>query len=119
MSQQLGLDLEEQPTKPRRGALRSFHARSHVRPEDALAGEARAKGQEESILSWIRAQGPGLRFTPTDVKRAFPGLELTSVRRALTNLATDREGKPARLVHHPEDLRESPRGGTESTWGLA
>jgi predicted transcriptional regulator len=113
VSEQLGLDLDDAPKMPRRGALRSFHARGHVRPADALAGEARNRGQEECIHAWIRAQGAGRRFTPREVHAAFPGLELTSVRRALTDLTT-----AGRLVHYDEDLRRGPKG-TESTWAVA
>lgn len=113
MAQQLGLPLDDAPKKPRRGALRSFHARSHVPVAEALAGENRNRGQEECVLAWIRDLGEGRRFTPREVHRAFPGLELTSVRRALSDLT-----KAGRLVHHDEDLRRGPKG-TESTWGIA
>lgn len=120
MAQQLGLDLDDAPKAPRKGALRSAHLRGQPVPvAEALALEARASGQEECIVSWIRAQGPGVRFTPSDVHRAFPRLEITSIRRALTNLSTPRESRPARLVHYPTDRRPGPRGATESTWGLA
>ncbi len=113
MADQLGLDLDPQPKEPRAGALRSFHARSHVTAEEALAGEVRNCGQEESILSWIRGHGSSRRFTPREVHAAFPGLELTSVRRALTDLTTAR-----RLVHHQHDRRPGPLGAKESTWSL-
>jgi hypothetical protein len=113
--QQLGLDLDpDPPRRSRAGVLRSHHVRSHQTVEEALAGESRARGQEECILAWIRDHGgAGRRFTPREVYAAFPGLELTSVRRAMTNLTT-----AGRLIHYDEDRRPGPKGAPESTWGI-
>jgi hypothetical protein len=110
MKQQLGLQLEPAPTAPRAAALRSFHVRSHVTAEEAIAGEANAQSQEEQILVWMRAH-PG-RHTPPEVKEGM-GIPwpLTSVRRALTNLTAAFE-----LRHWPADRREGIYGAKNSTW---
>lgn len=115
MAQQLGLDLEQEAPRARRTSKpESFHVRSAMTPAEVLAGAIRNRGQEESILSWIRAQGPGRTFTPSEVNEAFPGLPITSIRRALTDLTTAR-----RLVHDELVRRLGPRGAKESTWRLA
>ena len=119
MSEQLGLDLEDAPKGKRRGALRSFHARSHVPVAEALAGENRANRQDALVLAVFRAL-PGRRLTPSDVEYELAQREpppiplLTSIRRSLTNL-TNR----GLLAHDARDRRPGPRGSSESTWSLA
>lgn len=114
IARQLGLDLEP-PRVP--AALSSFHVRSEMTPAEALAGESRARTQEALILGWFEAEDrrrPGARFTPSDVHAAFDWYELTSIRRALTNMTTAGD-----LVHWPKDRVPSPRGAMESRWSLA
>jgi hypothetical protein len=124
MTEQLDLILEppDPPRQERTQALRSHHVRSHQTAEEALAGEARARAQEASILGYFQAfagtaacEGatPG-RWTPSEVHAVFPQWPVTSIRRALTNLTS-----AGRLVHYPADRRPGPRGARESTWGLA
>lgn len=115
---QLALSFDVAPPRARRtAALRHFKPRDES-PDEALAGEARARGQEVAILWHFRTQGR--RLTPSDVHEAFPRWPLQSVRRALTNLSTAREGQEQPpLRKHPEDRRPGPRGARECTWGLA
>lgn len=66
---QLALGLEPNPPRQSRtGSLRSYHARSHVTPAEAIAGEARAQRQEERVLAWMRANRG--RWTPWEVSEA-------------------------------------------------
>lgn len=119
MSAQLAFTFEPAPRAHREGALHSFHVRSHVTVPEALEGESRAAAQEGIILAFFR-EHPG-RWTPSEVAnnvnrgrpRPWP---LTSVRRAITNLAAEPREE---LVHHPKDRRPGPFGSLESTWGLA
>jgi hypothetical protein len=109
---QLGLGLEA-PQKPRTGALRSYHVRSHVPVPEALEGERRAARQEETILAFLRGMTPQ-RYTPSEIQAVFPRWPLTSVRRALTNLTT-----LGLLTHHRTNRRPGPFGAKESTWSLS
>ncbi len=100
--------------KPRRP--RSFHVRSHVRVEEAEAGEVRAQDQEAHVLTWMRSHEG--RWTPWEVAEGLGStpprrpLPITSVRRALTNLT-----KQGFLRHHPEERRVSgPYDSVSSTW---
>lgn len=117
-AKQLGLALDPLPVSRRAAALGSFHPRCES-PAEALAGERKAQRQETAILAWLRER-PGLRFTPSEVHAAFPQWPLTSIRRALTNLA-DPTGRafPAPLTHWPGDRRVGPYGAKESCWSLA
>jgi hypothetical protein len=116
-ARQLGLDLRppDPPRRRRAGALRSFHVRSHMTVGEATGAETRAAGQEEEITDWFCRQPAGARFTPSEVWRAFQRWPLTSVRRALTNLA---HPDVRILVHHEADRRLGLYGKKESTWSL-
>lgn len=118
---QLDLDLApESPRRVRAGALRSFHAAGQpITVDEALAGEAAAQEQDAQVLA-VFLRAPGARLTPSEVLEALQRAHgqaaplLTSVRRSMTNLTERRL-----LVHYSRDRRPSPRGGTESAWGLA
>jgi len=116
MSDQLALGWDA-PAAPRAGALRSFHANASTTVDEALAGEARAKGQDDRVLSWFGWVG-GDRFTASEVHTALGGDAgfgpLTSLRRSLTGLA-----KAGKLQHHRADRRPGPRGARETTWSQA
>lgn len=110
---QLGLDFDVPPPKARRtAALESFHPRDES-PAEALAGEAKAKRQEDAILQWFRDRPVGT-WAPSDLEAWFMSWPVTSIRRALTNLT----GRGL-LVKHREDRRPGPRGARECRWGLA
>lgn len=110
-------DSPSQPPRRRTAALSSFHARNET-PAEALEGEERARAQQDEILSLMRAIDPA-RWTPSELQVAFPHFQLTSIRRALTNLSTETEEQPnPPLRKHPEDRRPSPRGGRECCWSL-
>jgi hypothetical protein len=124
VSSQLGLFDAPPPRSPRTAALRSFHVRSHMPAEEALAGEAAASGWTGRVLGLFRAYS-GVRFTPSEVRRRICESDiqdedfwppLTSFRRAITDLT-----KARLLVHHPEDRRQGMFGprSKESTWELA
>lgn len=107
MTAQLQLGFHQTP---------SFHDRDRVLPEpERVARNARATAQETQILAWLRAlpAAATARVTPYEVHAAFPEWPLTSVRRALTNLA-----KTGTLVHFEHDRRLGPYGATCGTWGL-
>ena len=118
---QLAIALADPPRQEKTAALRSYHTKNRNVPvEEALQGERRARGQEARILAWFRAVRPGYCATPTDVYNAFFGrLELTSVRRALSNLSDEKRYTRPPLRHNEKDYRPSPRDGTETTWSLA
>ena len=122
MADQLGLDLDDQPRATRAGALESYHVRSHQTAEEAIAGERKAAHQEDVVLAWFRERGSAHHAGPSEVWMALGSLEkgwpLTSIRRAMTNLATSRPGKEAQLVHYAAERRPGPFGAMESTWGL-
>jgi hypothetical protein len=123
MADQLGLDLDgAAPAQPRTAALDSYHVRSHQTADEALAGDAKAGCQEDAVMAWFRARGRDHRAGPSEVWMALGGMEkgwpLTSIRRAMTNLATARPGKEAQLVHYAAERRPGPFGAMESTWGL-
>jgi hypothetical protein len=100
------------PQKAKTAVLRSFHARSHVTVPEALAGEKRAKRQEDAILEFFRLR-PCERFTPSEVSERFPDWPLTSTRRAMTNLS-----KAGYLTHYKADRKPGPFGAAESSWGI-
>jgi hypothetical protein len=116
MTAQLPLGFES-PTAPRSSGLRSFHANASTTVDEALAGEARAKAQDDRVLSWFGWVG-GARFTASEVHTALGGDAgfgpLTSLRRSLTGLA-----KAGKLQHHRADRRPGPRGARETTWSRA
>ena len=116
MSEQLPLDIIGARQPPPRQEP-SFHVRSHVTVAEAQAGEAQAQTQETAILEWFRFQDravSGVKLTPSQVHRNFDGWELTSIRRALTNLTTK-----GHLAHWPGVRIDGPRGAKESTWSLS
>ena len=114
MNDQLALFASEPPKQTQR----SYHIRSHQPAQEALEGEAKARHQEAAVLQFYRLQDaavPGVRFTPSEVWRAFEQRwPLTSIRRAMTNLAS--QGK---LLHYPGHRRPGMFGAKESVWGLA
>jgi len=116
MSEQLPLDIiGARVPSPRKEP--GFHVRSHVSVDEAQAGEDQAQTQERAILEWFRMQDrcvPGVKLTPSQVHGNFDGWELTSVRRALTNLTTR-----GHLTHWPGVRVDGPRGAKESTWSLS
>ena len=92
----------------------SFHRRLET-PAETRAGEARARNQENQVLAWLRARGEDARFTASEIHaRAGVSALLTSVRRALTNLA-----RAKAVVHHERDRRPGPYGVRQSTWSIA
>ena len=100
----------EPPVTPRTGALRAFHVRSHVTAEEAIQGERRAVSQDQAVLDWMRGH-PG-RHTPPEVLAGLgTAAPLTSIRRALTDLA-----KAGRLQHWPAIRRQGAYGALNSTW---
>lgn len=108
-SSQLSL-LRLTPTqRPRR----AFHAQAHITAAEAAAGEARAQTQQAEILEHFRSRDR--RLTPSEVWREMgQRWPLTSVRRAITNLAAAGE-----LVHHQGDRRPGLYGAMEGTWSAA
>lgn len=71
---------------------------------------AAAERQEDVILRFFQAH-PGELFTPSEINaRVLPGAEITSVRRAMTNLTTWK-----RLVMTAVK-RRGPRGRPETCW---
>lgn len=118
---QLPLDLSpETPRQARAGALRSFYAAGQPIPvPEALAGEAAAQEQDAQVLA-VFLRAPGAHLTPTEVLEALQRAHgqaaplLTSVRRSMSTMTERRL-----LVHYSRERRPSPRGGTESAWGLA
>lgn len=124
MNDQLPLAFDAPvPKHWRESAVKSFHVRSHQRADEVLAGDAQAQRQEEAILQHFRMQDaavPGVRFTPSEVWRAFEERwPLTSVRRAMTNLTDPRRYSPAPLIHYAGHRRQGVYGKPESCWGLA
>lgn len=74
--------------------------------------QAQAKRQDDAVLAWFRAH-PGVLATPEDVWRAvLPEAPLTSVRRAITNLAN--RGALLKTAH----TRETQYGRRAHTWCL-
>jgi hypothetical protein len=112
MSQQLGLQLEDVASTPRRRQRRAYHVRSHATLPEAQAGEKRAHRQEDHVLAWFRAH-PG-RWTPWDVAEAL-GICINSARRSCTNLTYR-----GLLVHQRADRRPAgPYGQRSGTWEVA
>lgn len=110
---QLGLQLEEVPQRRRAGVLRSLHLQGQpVGVAEALERDKKAGRQEALILELFRTLAPK-RLTPSEAARAFPMWPLTSVRRAISNLA-----HRGALEHHAKDRRPGPFGAKESTWSL-
>lgn len=114
MSSQLGLDFDA-PVLGRPKEPTHFFVQSHVTAEEKTAGERKAKSQEAAVLNLFRHLKPGERLTPSEVAAAFPW-PVTSVRRAMTNLAA---GETPKLRHWPGDRKRGPWGAMESTWSLA
>lgn len=121
MSDQLPLDLSEQPKAWRSSALKSFHVRCHQHVEEALEGDRKARDQEGRIAALFRER-PDERLTPSEVLglycAAWPAVPVTSVRRAMTNLSDPRRYNPPVLVHWPGERRPGPYGRMESCWSL-
>lgn len=69
---------------------RSYHVSrpipgdAHEAAREICEGERRARGQEDAILAFFRAN-PG-RWTPSEVCVRVGGMLLTSARRSLTNM---------------------------------
>lgn len=75
-----------------------------------LRYESTAERQEDTILRFFKAH-PGELFTPSEINsRVLPRAEITSVRRAMTNLTTWGD-----LVMTAVK-RQSPRGRPEHCW---
>jgi len=109
---QLSLLDREVPVRRRS----SFHVRSHFTVEEVVAGEKKARRQEDNILEWFR-ENPTIHATPTELFDLLPSHRrplLTSLRRALTNLTT-----AGFLRHYPAERRDGKYGVKESCWGLA
>jgi len=69
-----------------------------------------AERQEDTVLRFFKAH-PGELFTPSEInQRVLPGAEITSVRRAMTNLTTWGD-----LVMTGVK-RQGPRGRPEHCW---
>jgi hypothetical protein len=101
------------PEPPAPKPPRAFHARAHVKPSEALAGEQRNRAQSAEILAVFR---PGVRLTPWEAFDILGGrFPITSVRRCLTD--SSRHGGP--LEHHETDRRPSgPYQAMSGTWSL-
>lgn len=68
-----------------------------------------AERQEDTVLRFFKAH-PGELFTPSEInQRVLPGAEITSVRRAITDLT------PLHLVMTGV-MRMGPRGRREHCW---
>jgi len=77
----------------------------------------RAKSLESKVLDFFRS-APGRHFTPPEVNKYFPEYPLTSVRRAMTNLSTSKNGEPA-LLEKTELLTPGLYGKNNFNWRLA
>jgi predicted ArsR family transcriptional regulator len=82
--------------------------------EPALSRYAdRARSQEAQIIKWWRTHKALDQFTPSDInERVLPGVPITSVRRALSDLT-----KAGYLVKTPHK-RMGPYGRPEFYWRL-
>ena len=80
---------------------------------DTLAeSKKKAETQEEVVLAFFK-NNPGQRFIPSELGEfVLPGVPLTSVRRALTNLAS-----AGKLVKSPV-MQEGSFGKMVHTWRL-
>lgn len=74
--------------------------------------QAGADSQEARILEWLRGAANTSTFTPSEVhRRCFHGsVPLTSVRRAMTNLAN------AGQLSKTSEQRDGPYGRPEYAW---
>ena len=78
---------------------------------DVKQHEAQALKQDQQILNFLKDR-PNVRYTARRLHReAFSDLELNSVRRGLTNLATDNH-----IIHHADDYVMESKGKPNTTY---
>jgi hypothetical protein len=91
--------------------MTSYHTRNYTPQHELLTGEAMAEKQEAAILDFFMAN-QGVRFTPFEVKEAVNGMwEITSVRRAITNLTTGKK-----LIKDEFNRKPGAKGKSNCTW---
>jgi hypothetical protein len=89
----------------------SYHTRNTTPQNEVEEGEVTAKRQEAIILKHFIAN-PEQRYTPFEIKEAVGSTwEITSVRRAITNLT-----KAGHLVKDPLNRRPGKKGKSNCTW---
>jgi hypothetical protein len=111
LTSQLGLFDREPPERERH----SFHVHGgHATVPEAQQGERKARRQEDLVLEWFRTN-PYARVAPSELwtRNVCCGAPLTSVRRALSNLA-----KAGFLIHDRGTRRMGLYGSMEGTWRL-
>ena len=107
MGSQLRLFDKNAPAPKRR----SFHVQGGAPTvEEAIAGEARARGQEMRVLAFLRLH-PGARFTPPEIADELGIPRDNSVARSLSDLKRD-----GLVRKHMDDRREGRWGVPNCTW---
>jgi Fe2+ or Zn2+ uptake regulation protein len=66
----------------------TFHNTIQLRGESLKQAKQQALSQKERIFEFLKSR-PGVKFTPRELHRHFPEMELTSIRRSLTDLTTE------------------------------
>jgi hypothetical protein len=94
--------------------MTSFHTRNNTPANEMIQGEEAAKKQEVIILNFFM-QRKDERFTPFEVQQAVgKDWEITSVRRAITNLTTS-----GRLIKDDKIRKPGLKGKSNCTWSYA
>lgn len=66
----------------------TFHNTIRLEGSELVSAANQAQAQKELILSFLK-QNAGRKFTPRELHGYFPNMELTSVRRCLTDLTKE------------------------------
>jgi len=89
--------------------MNTFYNTTHETGLSRIHCQTVAERQEDTVLRFFKAH-PGELFTPSEInQRVLPGAEITSVRRAITELT------PLHLVMTGV-MRMGPRGRREHCW---
>jgi hypothetical protein len=92
----------------------SFHIRNNTPEQEVIEGEAAAQKQEAIIFDFFKAN-PESKYTPFDIKEAVgSSWELTSIRRAISNLT-----KRGYLIKDALDRKPGKKGKSNCTWYYA
>lgn len=90
----------------------TYHNTTNLQGAELADACAQAEAQKKKILEFFK-QNPGIKFTPREVHKLFPYMELTSVRRSLTDLT---EEGHLRNTKATGEKREEEKGRPNYLW---
>lgn len=99
----------------------TYHNTTRLQGSELADARSQAEAQKEKILEFLK-ENKGVKFTPREIHKVFPYMELTSVRRSLTDLTkegylmntkatgekkVEEKGRPNFMWYYPLTLKQT------------